>query len=249
LKIKIISIIVVTFNANKKIQALLSSIISQKFDDIELIIIDGNSTDGTKETLLSFKEYIDYFESKSDSGIYHAMNKGINNSSGEWLYFIGADDILVENAVEEMLSIISICSNSDLIIGNYFENYESHRTLIDQEPIKFKFQLLKGCINHQSLIIRKSLFATYGLYSQDLKFVSDYEFYFRIPIQIFKNAYYTKFPFCFFNKSGLSSINTLAVYKERNLVINKYCGKLIGTMYNLYIKYVSIYFRSNSRLQ
>ncbi len=247
LKDKLITIIVVTYNVKYKLPILLDSISSQKTDEIELVLIDGNSTDGTKDIIKEYSNIIDYYLSEKDSGIYDAMNKGIINSSGKWLFFIGADDILIATAIENALSIIKNI-DKDLIIGNYYENTNGNLKLIQQKPLSFKFQLLKGCINHQSVLIKKSVFDKLGLYDLNFKLASDYEFYLRIPFSYLKNAYKTEKTFTYYNTTGTSSINLNEVYNERCIIIYKYFGNIIGFIYKIYLKYVSNNYSSNSRL-
>jgi glycosyltransferase involved in cell wall biosynthesis len=91
-----VSIIIVTFNAVKTLQACLDSIYRQSYPNIELIIIDGASNDGTVDLLEKNAQKIDFWVSEKDSGIYDAMNKGLKHISGDWVYFLGADDELLD---------------------------------------------------------------------------------------------------------------------------------------------------------
>jgi glycosyltransferase involved in cell wall biosynthesis len=247
LKNKLITIIVVTYNEKYKLPVLFNSIALQKTDEIELVLIDGNSTDGTKEIINDYSNIIDYHLSEKDNGIYDAMNKGIINSNGKWLFFIGADDILVESAIENALSIIKN-TNKDIIIGNYYENANGTLKLIEQKPFNFKYQLLKGCINHQSVFIKKSIFETFGLYDLNFKLASDYELYLRIPFKYLKKAHKTEHTFTYYNTTGVSSINLNEVYNERRIIIHKNFGKIIGFFYNMYVKYVSNNYSSSTSL-
>lgn len=86
------SIILPTFNCEKTISNCLKSILSQKFSNFELIVVDGLSTDATLEIISSLADNRIRIFSESDKGIYDAMNKGIHFAKGEWLYFIGGDD-------------------------------------------------------------------------------------------------------------------------------------------------------------
>ena len=87
-----ISIIIATFNAELRLSRCLDSIISQKTEEIELLIIDGGSVDGTLKLIDSYKGCIDFVLTEKDNGIYDAWNKGIRQAKGEWIMFLGADD-------------------------------------------------------------------------------------------------------------------------------------------------------------
>ena len=92
---KRVSIIVVTYNAAATLQACLDSIYAQTYPNIELIVIDGNSSDGTQEILKANTTRIAFWQSEPDKGIYDAMNKALQHITGDWVYFLGADDELL----------------------------------------------------------------------------------------------------------------------------------------------------------
>jgi glycosyltransferase involved in cell wall biosynthesis len=97
----LISIIIVVLNGKKDIQKAIQSVVEQSYHNIEFIVIDGGSTDGTLEILSKYNDQIDFWISEKDSGIYDAMNKALQFSNGEWILFLGADDVLV-NCLEEV---------------------------------------------------------------------------------------------------------------------------------------------------
>lgn len=96
---KLLSIIIATYNAGNTLNTCLTSIVEQKSSEIELLIIDGGSTDNTLDIAHSYGDKIDVLISEPDKGIYDAWNKGISYSTGHWIMFIGADDILVDNSL------------------------------------------------------------------------------------------------------------------------------------------------------
>jgi len=103
----LVTIIIVTYNAEKYIRACLDSIKNQNRSDIQLIVIDGASTDGTIDILNEYNTLIDYQLSETDNGIYDAMNKGVNHIKGSWVLFLGADDIL-ETGFKQMLPELTV---------------------------------------------------------------------------------------------------------------------------------------------
>jgi glycosyltransferase involved in cell wall biosynthesis len=90
-----LSIIIVTYNAAATLQACLDSVYAQTYSNIELVIIDGNSSDGTKKILQENTTRITFWQSEPDKGIYDAMNKALRHITGDWVYFLGADDELL----------------------------------------------------------------------------------------------------------------------------------------------------------
>ena len=95
----LISIITAVLNGDKTLERTIQSVIDQDYKNIEYIIIDGGSTDGTLDIIKKYDHAIDYWMSEPDEGIYDAFNKGIQISSGEWIYFLGADDYFVDQNV------------------------------------------------------------------------------------------------------------------------------------------------------
>ena len=103
-----VSIIVVSLNTKKKFTKTINSILKQKYKNFEIVVIDGKSTDGTKEIIFKKKKYISKFLIKKDKGIYHAMNKGVSLAKGDIIGFLNSDDTYFENSLN--------------IVNNYFSN-------------------------------------------------------------------------------------------------------------------------------
>ncbi|HEY8781615.1 MAG TPA: glycosyltransferase family 2 protein [Mucilaginibacter sp.] len=93
----VISIVIVTYNAAGTLQTCLNSIYKQKYPALKIIIIDGQSSDGTVDIIKANLNKIYYWKSEKDSGIYDAMNKALKKITGEWVYFLGADDELYDD--------------------------------------------------------------------------------------------------------------------------------------------------------
>ena len=100
----LVSIITVTFNAEADLEKCIKSVISQTYTNIEFIIIDGGSTDGTLDIIEKYKKNISYSISEKDKGIYDAWNKGVSVANGEWIAFLGSDDVYLENAIENYIN-------------------------------------------------------------------------------------------------------------------------------------------------
>ena len=98
---KIISVITVCYNCNFEIVKTIDSLKSQTCKDFEYIVIDGNSSDGTLNTIVH-SDIVDKYVSENDSGIYDAMNKGFDMSTGDYIVYLNADDIFEDNFIEEI---------------------------------------------------------------------------------------------------------------------------------------------------
>ena len=100
-----LSIITINYNNKNGLQKTIDSVISQTFKDFEWIIIDGGSTDGSKELIEKYSQHITYWVSEPDKGIYNAMNKGIKVAKGEYLFFLNSGDYLVQpNTINQIFT-------------------------------------------------------------------------------------------------------------------------------------------------
>jgi glycosyltransferase involved in cell wall biosynthesis len=143
---KEISIIIATFNAAETLRECLDSIVTQLNDKIELILVDGGSKDTTNEIIESYGTFIDVHISEPDKGIYDAWNKGVKLSSGNWVMFIGADDLLLPNALATYLEAIE--NTSDITSYDYIC---AHNEYVDMKGrlLKILGNNPKCCITSQ----------------------------------------------------------------------------------------------------
>lgn len=199
------SIIIPIYNGDRTITACLESVIGQTFDDYEIIIADGGSTDESLEISHRFRQVYPErnicVRTEKDGGVYDAMNKGITLSKGNWLYFMGCDDELNDREVlHAVAESIKTCGPVNLIYGNV-SGSSSGIQYVDDTPAK----VLSRGIHHQSIFYQKSLFNTIGQYDTAFKVAADY----HLTLRVFADpAYKTKYinrPIARFGESGLSS--------------------------------------------
>lgn len=175
-----VSIVVVTFNAEKTIRNCLISILSQKLEGWECILVDGNSKDKTVDIIEEFKSKDNRFRyiSEPDTGIYNAMNKGWKMAKGEWVYYIGADDELLPDGLDSMIRDGERYGNPDVVYGNILykkdngekevHRHKSHNRL----PWSFF-----AC--HQAIIAKRDLLERLGGFDEHLKIIGDKELFVR----------------------------------------------------------------------
>ena len=172
-----ISIITVNYNDGLGLETTINSVRDQTFRDYEHIVIDGGSTDNSKEVLSLYQEDLTYAVSEPDSGVYNAMNKGIRASNGKYLMFLNSGDALAnDNALmqvseffEEDIDIFY----GDLILVSGLE--EKKRTYPD--VLSFHYFFHRGHIPHPAMFTKRSLFDDIYYYKEDFKIVSDWDFY------------------------------------------------------------------------
>ena len=213
-----LSIITINFNNKAGLQKTINSVITQTFKDFEWIIIDGGSTDGSKELIEQYSRYITYWVSEPDNGIYHAMNKGILQAKGGYLQFLNSGDELYSATILNELFELDLYG--DIVYGNviYKKNDKKLKLKKYNEPLSLSYFISIKTINHQASFIKRSLFKE-KLYNEHFRIVSDWEFWILQIIngRIFQ---YIDKTFVFFDYTGLTSKTSELQKEENQQVIN-----------------------------
>lgn len=179
-----ISIITISYNAEKEIANTMRSVLNQTFKDLEYIIVDGASTDSTvtivKSICEEFPEADIKLISEPDKGIYDAMNKGIKQANGEWINMMNAGDTFADENVLSSVFEQQIPEHITFLYSDFYKSTSFGRY----------FRVEKHCdehtrsLIHQSVIYRKSLHCEYGYYVVTPKIIiSDYLFFLQIPLE------------------------------------------------------------------
>ena len=177
-----ISIIIAVWNGAKTLEACLSSICKQTYVNIELIVMDGGSTDGTVEILQRCNDCIDYWESAPDRGISHAWNKALARVTGDWVLFLGADDRLEEPAtIERSSKILARLADRDVVFGRIrFDGGNYHGIEFGEQFNRRKFKI-RMTIPHQAAFHNSRIFKAVGEFKESFKVTADYELLLRDP--------------------------------------------------------------------
>lgn len=232
-----ISIITIVYNRKSVIADCIESVLKQKCDNLEYVIIDGGSTDGTQEIIESYKDKIDCYISEKDDGIFNALNKGVQNSTGDVVGILNSDDLFYsENTLAEIQNAFKI-SNADLVYakGLFVDKNDQRRVKRIYPSLPFKKWYLNfGWIPlHTTIFVKKELFEKYGMYSSGYLIASDYE----MSLRWFKNDEIKKF---FLNSwvvkmrlGGLSTSIKLQLRKSREdlKIIRLYKLAGFGTLF------------------
>lgn len=179
-----ISIVTVVFNGEATIARTIESVLSQKNVEVEYIVIDGQSKDGTIEKIAPYHGNITHFISEKDDGIYDAMNKGIGLATGDVIGLLNADDFY---AYPEVLSeVMAQFSNPqvDAVYGDleYFKSSDPTSVIRTYRSHKFSpINLRRGLMPaHPTLFLRKRVYERFGLFDSSYKIAGDFEFVARI---------------------------------------------------------------------
>lgn len=179
-----ISIITVTFNAVKTVADTLQSIATQTYGDIEHIVIDGASTDGTQELIARYTSRISRFISEPDSGIYDAMNKGLAMATGEVIGFLNADDAYAGNDVLQRVAELMAHNELDAVFGDaeFVNPAHPNRTIRRYRSNRFRpDRIAWGWMPaHPALFLRRGVYERFGVFRTDYRIAGDFELIARI---------------------------------------------------------------------
>jgi glycosyltransferase len=179
-----ITIITVCFNRKTTIEKAIKSVLEQNYQDIEYIIIDGNSTDGTKEIIESYRDRISKYISEPDKGMYDAINKGLKLATGDVIGLMHSDDEFYDKkAVARIATRFNHEPTIDGVYGDgvYVSNDKSERLIRDRIGGAFSLKKVKtGWLPlHPTVYLKKNIIDKHGLYNLDYKIASDTEFLLR----------------------------------------------------------------------
>ncbi|MBI2429732.1 MAG: glycosyltransferase [Ignavibacteriales bacterium] len=180
-RLPLVSIITICFNAARSVRQTIESVLHQSYKNIEYIIVDGGSTDGTLDIVREYGAKITKVISEPDKGISDAFNKGIRQSSGEYIQFIHADDRLEGTKIEKSVTLLNTKPDIGFVFGDV---HKIHSGKIEIVPGDAKYarsiRYVMGRINHPTVMVRKIIFDSYGVFDLEWKIAMDYDWHLRI---------------------------------------------------------------------
>lgn len=174
----LISLITVVYNGEKHLEKTIKSVLNQKFKDIEYVIIDGGSNDSSLKIIKKYQNYIDFWISESDRGIYHAMNKGIKYSSGIFVGFVNSDDLIYKDTALKLakayknkkfdytLGPVDIITNTGILV----EKFRVLKNFNHKE--RYKYRMASA---HQGFFINRDYLNKIGLFDESFQYSSDFD--------------------------------------------------------------------------
>lgn len=197
-----VSVITVCYNRKATIKQSINSVLDQDYPDIEYIIIDGNSSDGTQAIIESYSDKITHYISERDKGMYDAINKGLKLATGDIIGLMHSDDVFYDNSVvSKIVNTFLKSRTADAVYGNgiYVTNDAKEKIVRNKIGGEYNFKKLKsGWLPlHPTVYIKKSVIEKYGNYSLDFKIASDTEFLLRYLFKhkiniVYMNEYVVK---------------------------------------------------------
>ena len=222
----VFSIITVTYNASKSLEKTILSVINQTYKNIEFVIIDGGSVDGTTDIIKKYESKINYWISEPDDGLYDAMNKGIAAATGDYLWFLNAGDVLKnENTVAEIAKIAEhnmipeiIYGETDLIDEN--GKVFAERRLKAPEHLTWKSFKMGMLVCHQAFIVKRDIAPEYDL---QYRLSADFDWCIRC-MKSAETIVNSKIRMINYQYEGTTTANRKDSLQERYKIMCKYYG-------------------------
>ena len=215
-----VSIITVSFNSVATIPDTINSVVNQSYPNIEYIIIDGASSDGTRDVINSYGQKITKFTSESDNGIYDALNKGIKLASGDIVGILNSDDFFYNSMVIEKIVKAFIDNRIDAVIGDvqFVDPVQTSKVVRYYSSKKFNLSKFRfGFMPpHPSFYVKRELFEKLGYYKTDYKIAADYELLLRFLSIHGIKCKYLGIPFVSMRTGGVSNKSI-----SSNITLNK----------------------------
>jgi glycosyltransferase involved in cell wall biosynthesis len=228
------------------------SVIGQTFKNFEYLIIDGGSTDGSREFMASNSNHLTYWISEKDNGVYDAMNKGIKQANGDYLLFLNSGDSFFN--LDTLSKLFSYKLYEDIVFGDVvWEKFDESGSRVHQSfPKKITFEYLtKNSLPHQSSFIKKTLFETVGTYDENCKIAADWAF-FILAIYRYNCSYlHIDIPVSICGRDGISCSpeNQHQISFERDFILNKYFSSFIVELNDYHLLKIEYSKLSNDYLE
>lgn len=214
-----VSIITVVYNGAKTIEQTIKSVLAQTYKNIEYIIIDGGSNDGTQQIVDKFRDSIACFVSEADDGIFDAMNKGIRKATGDIIGIINSDDWYADNAVENVVRCL-IQKDVEVVYGKSVNVYsDGMQKMGIMEPLETIWY--KMIIPHPTVFIKRSVYERFGTFCQQYRLGADYELLLRFYSQHVKFGYVDEI-ISYFRIGGRSMQGLDSLLEEHKSIALKY---------------------------
>lgn len=240
-----VSIITASFNSEKTISDTINSVLNQTYKNIEYIIVDGNSTDNTVSIIKQFEKLFNgrlKWISEKDRGVYDAWNKGLILSTGDWISFVGSDDLLLKDAIENYVNAIRLNPKTNFASSKIVEVKQDLTSIrVIGKPWSTKMRTY-CCIAHVGCLHHRSLFDQKGVFNAVYRFSADYDLLLRCMGII--RPTYLNLVTAQMRQGGISNKYVLPVAKEvLKIKIKNKSRTIFRCIIEYYVMILKYYFR------
>lgn len=240
-----VSIITVCFNAEETIEETIKNVLDQTYEDIEYIVIDGQSTDCTISIVKRYEDNISVFVSERDNGVYDAMNKGVSLATGDIIFFLNSGDLFYDNHVVRNIVDCFRQNEVDMVYGDVImiDPDKTAARIQSYEPAD-KIFFFESTICHQAVFVKRALFKEHGLFDTSYTICADYEWLLRVMFCHRAKRMRCNLIISVYQLGGISSNpkNYNIYLSERDNIKNRYYGKLESFIFSnkLFLRVVDI---------
>ncbi len=238
-----ISIITSVYNNKDFIAEAIESVLSQSYDNIEYIVVDGASTDGTVDIVKAYSGKISKFVSEPDNGLYDGLNKGIHLATGDVIGFLHSDDFYLHDQVIEMIANYFQNNNCDGVYGDliYVDQNHTNKVVRHWKSGEFEYEnLKKGWMPpHPAFFIKREVYEKYGVFDIGFKISADYNFMLKILSEDGMKVCYLSNVLYVMRTGGVSnkSLKNLFLKSKEDLKALK--QNSVGSLLALFLKNIS----------
>ncbi len=235
IKLPLVTVITVVLNGKKYLEQTIRSVIHQTYPNVEYIIIDGGSTDGTIDIIKKYENQIDYWVSEPDKGIYDAMNKGVESACGMWINFMNSGDYFMRiRTIFELSSFL--LTTPDIVAGQAITDCGKVFPYYNCETSLFSWISIanKAYVSHQGSFISKNAFCKLGYYDTTYKLRSDFDFFLKAVVKKF-DLLRLNIVVVVYNTEGISSklVNRIKFKLEERRSVVKILGPYYGISHRI----------------
>lgn len=214
-----ISIITVVYNGASTIEQTILSVLNQSYKNIEYIIVDGMSTDGTQQIIEKYLDSIACYIREKDDGLYDAMNKGIQAATGDIIGIINSDDWYNDGAFEKVVAYFAH-NDVDVVYGNVYSVYpDGSKSIMMKKPLDTLWYQM--AIPHSSVFIKKTVYEKYGLFDLKYRLAADHELLLRLYSKGVRFGFINEY-LASFLVDGLSMTRLVDITEEHRSIFVKY---------------------------
>jgi glycosyltransferase involved in cell wall biosynthesis len=244
----LVTIITVCFNSAKTIEQCIDSVLAQSYPNIEYIIVDAASTDGTQAIIERHSQAIDYYVSEPDRGLYHAMNKGLALASGDYILMLNSDDWYVDTAVEELVKAQLACGKD--FVSSLAHNVDAEGRLLGTiRSLPYDAGIrLRMPLRHETMLVSRVLYEAVGGYDETYRIIADFDLTLRLYLAGFSHFELPR-PLMYFRNTGVSSTALEKLFAERRILLSRQfpsldrtCLEILGQHGQLAPDNISLFF-------
>ena len=223
----LVSVVMTVLNRESVFEKALCSVLQQTYKNIETVIVDGNSTDGTLDIILKYSDVIDIAISEPDTGIYDGMNKGLGLATGDYIIFLNSDDWYLPHCIEELVSV-KMTNDCDFVCALAVETNEYGEKIRNIPMMPYGDNVrLRMPLRHETMLVPREVYKKSGNYDQSYKIIADLKMTQRFYEMGMRCHQIPEYLMCF-RKMGAASVLTEFFIKERCRLLSEQFGDLMN---------------------